>query len=432
MTIMDYWRFRGAFMLIQSVLGMLVFAYNLQKRDQFLVRLAGATALLMLLSRLIGKLFLDCLFTTPTDGLGRILVSLLCYMFLFIISWLSFDESFMTVMFITSAGYIAQDVGGSVKGLIRLLPEVMEFSNAVWGMLLLDIIVFPTLFFLLFIIFRPFTQNADENFGNRTKALFSTGALLLCILAARLTDGNVARNTQSIFVEEVYQILCGILLLLLQFGVMERTRLEYSVDSMRRMVYTQREQSRKSSQLAELINEKYHDLKGLLENSHGQMSPEQLESLEEEIGTYDIYVRTGNQILDIVLAEKRGICDREKITFTCYANGTGMEFVEELDLYSLVGNALNNAIDAVIQLPKEERFISLLAKCADGMLLLHVENPFRGTIELEGGLPKSHRDERYHGFGMKSMQRISEKYDGTLTIQSDNGLFSLNILLIKS
>ncbi len=94
-------------------------------------------------------------------------------------------------------------------------------------------------------------------------------------------------------------------------------------------------------------------------------------------------------------------------------------------------NALNNAIDAVSKLPEGERFISLSAKCTNGMLMLHVENPFCGSLTMEDGLPRSPRDERYHGFGMKSMKRIAEKYDGTLSVQSENGIFGLDVLLLK-
>ena len=70
-------------------------------------------------------------------------------------------------------------------------------------------------------------------------------------------------------------------------------------------------------------------------------------------------------------------------------------------------------------------------KSSAGMMTLHVENPYGGKLVMEENLPKSQRDERYHGFGMKSMERICEKYGGTLAVRAENGLFALDALLLK-
>ena len=64
------------------------------------------------------------------------------------------------------------------------------------------------------------------------------------------------------------------------------------------------------------------------------------------------------------------------------------------------------------------------------MLLIHVENPYQGGITFEDGLPQTTKaDNRYHGFGMRSMRMIAEQYDGVLTANADDGVFSLDVLL---
>ena len=78
-------------------------------------------------------------------------------------------------------------------------------------------------------IFRPFTRNREENFGNREKAVFSFVVLLFCLGMARLAQGNPDRNQTAVFAEGLYQILCDLFILLLQFGVMEWARLSRSV-----------------------------------------------------------------------------------------------------------------------------------------------------------------------------------------------------------
>lgn len=63
------------------------------------------------------------------------------------------------------------------------------------------------------------------------------------------------------------------------------------------------------------------------------------------------------------------------------------------------------------------------------MVSVHMENPFEGEITFEEGLPRSERDPRYHGFGMRSMERIVQKYGGTLSASRKDGVFSLDLLL---
>jgi hypothetical protein len=105
--------------------------------------------------------------------------------------------------------------------------------------------------------------------------------------------------------------------------------------------------------------------------------------------------------------------------------------VEEPDLYSLFQNALTNAINAVSALPEGvERFISLSAARDGNMLTIHMENPCGEDIDFVDGLPRTKEDPDWHGFGMKSMDRIAGKYNGMLTAQQRGRMFFLDILLL--
>lgn len=116
---------------------------------------------------------------------------------------------------------------------------------------------------------------------------------------------------------------------------------------------------------------------------------------------------------------------------TCSLGMTGFSFVEELDLYSLFQNALTNAINAVSALPEGvERFISLSSVRDGNMLTIHMENPCEDDIAFVDGLPQTKNDPDWHGFGMKSMNRIAEKYNGMLTAEQRGKMFFLDILLL--
>lgn len=118
------------------------------------------------------------------------------------------------------------------------------------------------------------------------------------------------------------------------------------------------------------------------------------------------------------------------IVITCIADGKLLEFISSTDLYSLFGNALDNAIEAVSVLEKSKLNISLFIRRIGNMISVHIENYYDGEhIINSAGLPQTTKsDNVYHGFGMLSMKTITEKYNGTLAFEAGENIFSLNLL----
>lgn len=424
-----YMMHRISLLLIQSLIGVLVFSSFLTKRRHFTARYILGTALgVAFLEALVYFDYIDV--NLLQYGSRRAAVSLLVYFLTIIISFAAFDENGFTALFVGSSGYIAQDMAGTVKTVVKLLPGMNELSTTLNGVIMMDIIVYGSLYIILFILFRPFTQNRESNFHNREKAVFSVIVLTFCIGMARLSQDNYDRNNLAIGAEAIYQILCDLFILLLQFGVMERVELRQGVDTMKELMHQQYDQMKRSKESIELVNEKYHDLKGLLEGYDCGLPKDRLSALKKKLEGYEEFVSTGNHTLDIVIAEKKELCSKENIELTTLVNGAELSFMDDVDLYSLFGNALNNAIHATKKLPEKERFITMTVSSGGGTTTIHIENSFDGNIILENGLPKSQRDPRYHGFGMKSMDRIVKKYDGTLVVKAQDGVFNLDIILL--
>ena len=426
-----YIDWRTSMMLFQAAMGVLPFAGGLQKRKNCWKRFWGATGVGMLLFYLIISVTFPEREELATGG-WRAVVSVTVYLALIFICWFSFEENFWAALFVASAGSIAQDIGGSLKTLYRGIPAFDALCEGQLGVLAADLISYGILFLLLFVVMRPFVRGQQAIFGSPARAIFSVTAFLMCVGMARLTYDNSDRNQMAMVAESIYQIICDILILLVQFGVMERERLGQQVDNMRQLVREQYTQFRQSRDSVEIINEKYHDLKGLLESYRGNVPDGEIAKLRAKVEQYDTFLDTGNEVLDIVIAEKRAVCNQRGIELTTLLNGAELKIIEELDLYSIVNNALNNAIDAVSRLPEEDRFIFLtISSPSGGGITIHAENPYAGEVTMEQGLPKSRRDARYHGFGMKSIARIAEKYGGSVAIKAEDGMFYLDILLVE-
>lgn len=111
------------------------------------------------------------------------------------------------------------------------------------------------------------------------------------------------------------------------------------------------------------------------------------------------------------------------------AEGKLLSFMTPADIYALMGNALDNALERVLQEKAEERVISLQIKGHGEMILIHMENRCSREPEFQDGLPITDKeDKQNHGFGVRSIRYITEKYHGELYMRVKNGMFFLDII----
>lgn len=157
-----------------------------------------------------------------------------------------------------------------------------------------------------------------------------------------------------------------------------------------------------------------------------------LANIEREVNVYDAVVETGNEALDTILTEKSLTCSGEGIVLTVIAEGSSLGFMAPADIYSLFGNALDNAIEAVRDVTDaERRTIAVSVQRRGQMVAVSVENCCAHVPRIpEGGLPETTKNDREnHGFGMRSMRQIAERYGGSLHAGVESDVFYLNVLL---
>lgn len=426
-----YTDFRGALLLVQSVVGVFLFGYSLKRREHMALRLALGLAVCCAVVYAVGAaVYIPG--TEPRAVLTHAVIPLLVYVLLIGLVYLCFEESMWTVLFVASSGYIAQDLAGSFKQLLKQIPGIAELTTQSLGIVLVDVCCYGAIFGLLFVLFRPATRNREDNFDNKLKAIVSAVVLIMCIGMARLTQDNPERNTMAAVAESIYSMAVDILFLVVQFNIMDRSRLANWVETMQELMHQQYAQYEESKATVELIHEKYHDLKQMIATLEEVVPEHQLTELKESIERYETRVRSGYKVLDVLLTQKIDLCIQRNIQMTVNLGNADFSFMEEMDVYTLFHNALNNAIRAVSALPEDMfRFIILLVRQEGNLLTIHLENPCTEDISFENGLPKSRRDARYHGFGMRSMERTAEKYDGTLAVKAENGKFYLDILMVQ-
>ena len=181
----------------------------------------------------------------------------------------------------------------------------------------------------------------------------------------------------------------------------------------------------------EMFDIKMHDVKHMLLGMRNILTPEQIAEIEKVVTIYDSTVKSGNEVLDVIFTEKSLQCEQKGIAFERIVDGSLLRFMHVSDVYSLFGNAIDNAIEAVSKVDKrEKRTVSLMVRESRGMVYIGLENGYTGTIRFEDGLPVTTKhDKQFHGFGTKSMRNVVEKYGGTMVINASDNIFRLNILL---
>ena len=156
-----------------------------------------------------------------------------------------------------------------------------------------------------------------------------------------------------------------------------------------------------------------------------------LDELEQGIKNYESMFKTGNGVLDTLLTGVSLKCSRQNITFTCVADGTLLNQIYVMDLCTIFGNALDNAIEHVIQIEDtEKRLIHVTVTKMAEFVLIRVENYLQGDVKFDGELPSTIKENKnYHGFGLKSIKYSVEKYHGTMEVKAEKHWFTINILI---
>ncbi len=373
---------------------------------------------------------------------------------------LLFDEPFSNALFCCLAAYIVQHVayelndlsvvvfglnGGapldsygsaSIDGnypFIRISSEYYVFG--IFLFLFAKSALYCLIYTAVYVLAWRFFASRIEKYDLLHLKTVSVIVLLAVIIAVAIVFSSV--NTYLIEAVDkpritnimlyLHNILCCALALYIQFELPRRRKLKSELDTVNGLREREREQYSISKENIELINLKCHDMRHRLKNATGgELSRE----VEDIISVYDSAVKTGNTSLDVILTEKSLICNKNGIRLDCIADGKSLAFIDESDLYSLFGNMLENAIDAVSKCPIDGRVINLSVRKINNFLSVCVSNPYAETLKRSGdGFLSTKGNSDFHGYGLKSIRLISEKYGGEMFVKTDRGIFDLTIAL---
>ena len=154
-----------------------------------------------------------------------------------------------------------------------------------------------------------------------------------------------------------------------------------------------------------------------------------LDLLDTDLNTVDTVIKTGNAMTDAILNSKISLAKSKDIQVSADAHIPVKLKISEIDLYCILGNLFDNAIDASMKLPPDQRLIRVYMDMKGTQLYISFTNFTAGKkLEKVGGLFRTTKGEG-HGFGLVRIDAIVQRLEGYISRNSEDGAFTTEILL---
>lgn len=152
--------------------------------------------------------------------------------------------------------------------------------------------------------------------------------------------------------------------------------------------------------------------------------------LNDDLTTVDTVLKTGNVMVDAILNSKLSLIKSRNIAVNAKATVPAELRISEVDLCAIIGNLLDNALEACLrQSETEERFIRVYIGILKKQLYICVTNSAGGEVKKVGRTYLSTKDSPSHGFGLMRIDHLADKYNGYVNRQSEEGAFATEVML---
>ncbi len=421
---------------VVSYLGALIIATYLvakkiERRPHFVIRavlsIAGIFLYKICFDQILGGLVLadiNRLFLRTMDSFALYTLCMLAV-------GMCYQCDIWAMLFCATSGYCLQHMSQRTYLTVHrlFLPGISEYAAA-----LLLLLVTAAFYLALYQAIVKKANYRGVMLDSRIQIMVSLVSVIIMIFLNSFALSAASGLSEVRIYLFLHSALCAFLAFFVEFGWLAAKKAEIENGMMRQMAEAAQKNYMVESNIVETMNIAMHDLKHMLSMLTNSLDANVIEGLQQTVSTYDSIFRTGNHALDVTLTCISLICSKKNITFTCSVDGSKLQFLSEVEIYSLFTNLLENAIEAVdrIETPGK-RLISLTTRDTQTAFIIHEENYLGTTPAFEDGLPKTTKEDTlYHGFGTKSIRVICEKYGGVCSMDASDGIFEVDIKFLHA
>ena len=185
----------------------------------------------------------------------------------------------------------------------------------------------------------------------------------------------------------------------------------------------------------ETIKKIHHDINNhmiCIKKMYGNNSAasEYIEDISNQIYSCNYNFDSKNMVLDIILSEKKYICDKNKIDFLVDINFDKCNFMDMVDVCSIFSNILDNAIEACNKIKSKDKKITLKGTVVNDFFVVKCINTKENDVLLSGNkIMTDKKDKDLHGIGINSVKSSVKKYDGSVEFKFEEDKFTVVICI---
>lgn len=344
--------------------------------------------------------------------------------------WVMRDANWLEAAYDCARGFILAEFTASAEWQIHcvLFPERTGADPLA---LLLLAVVYGVVFGVMYMVELKRPHPAGHLDITNTAALVAVVMAITAFAVSNLSFLN-AEVTMSVFYIRTLVDFCGVLILTLEHEQLREAALHKELAAMDSVLHRQYEQYKRSKEGIKLINRRYHELKVQIADIRAERDRAKqdaaLAQMEHGILQYEAENKTGNPVLDTLLTAKSMDCQEKKIRMTSVADGRSLNFLTTREICTIVGTALDNAIESCEAEPDpEKRLIRTAVYVQNGFVMFRFENYCARPVELgEDGLPVR---SAHGGYDLKSLRTVAQQHGGSMTLHWENQWFTLRVLL---
>jgi len=299
------------------------------------------------------------------------------------------------------------------------------------------------IYYIAYILYRSVLRASngiiiEDNFKN----IMTYSIINILIYSSLIYYQAVLKQGYSVFDQHAWTTgaLISLLILLVQYNAISAMIYSEKTQTMENMIRNSEHYYELSKEHIAIINRKCHDLKHQLKVLRTVSEDERdayISEAEKSIIFYQDLIYTDNEALNTILAEKGLFCREKGIDFNCSVDDVDLSFIRVSDLYALLGNAIDNAIEYTTKQTDEKlRSISLRINKNNNFVGIQISNPlsYEDSLKLSNitgkNIDTTKADKLNHGFGLKSIEYLSQKYNGNMEYFACDGVFTLQIVLL--
>lgn len=415
---------------LQLIASGLLFLRPVQKRSRYALRMFLALCCCALVYT--AAVWIRMSSATLTT---RFIMRLMQFSMPLIISFFSYECEHSMRWRVWCAGVAAMEAGSAVYSFFLTLLRVDERTSISvfpepyrWANWTVYVLVRLAVYLLLYYFFGRKAPETQPRSGRAATVALATGCLIFLTVPDCVSNEYKNLSYPLYLTNKLYLLALSAFIMAICTSIEFHSRYEADRKIMDQVLHEERKQYQRMKENMDVINMRCHDLRHHLDDFSGKLTDREVESLRGAMDFYDSNIKTGCEVLDVVLHSTQLTAREDGIEITCLADGSCLNFIRTRHLYSLFSNALGNAIEAVKKLSDPAmRVIGISVERRAGNAVIEVTNYYDGATVQEDKTTK--KDKHRHGFGTMSMRYIAESYGGKVQVHTGDGLYMLTITI---